>query len=113
MKKDIQSREDIYKLVQTFYSKVRGDEILAPFFSMVKDWDEHMDRLTTFWESSIFLTTKYLGDPLKVHVEVDRTHGNQIEHKHFGHWMNLWYETVDELFEGEKAQIAKNRAKIH
>ncbi|MBT8266217.1 MAG: group III truncated hemoglobin [Bacteroidia bacterium] len=110
-KKDITSREDIHFLVSTFYNKVRSDELLAPFFSGIEDWDEHLERLTTFWESSLFLKTKYYGDPLKAHVKVDQEHGNTMGQEHFGQWMNLWYETVDQLFEGERAQMAKNRAR--
>ncbi|MBT8279679.1 MAG: group III truncated hemoglobin [Bacteroidia bacterium] len=110
-KKDITSREDIHFLVSTFYNKVRSDVLLAPFFSGIEDWDEHLERLTTFWESSLFLKTKYYGDPLKAHVKVDQEHGNTMGQEHFGQWMNLWYETVDQLFEGERAQMAKNRAR--
>lgn len=111
MKKDILSREDVFELVSRFYSKVRKDELLAPFFTTIKYWDEHLEQLTTFWESSLFLKTKYFGDPLTAHVKLDKTHGNRIEQKHFGQWMNLWYDTVDELYEGEYAQMAKNRAR--
>ena len=38
-------------------------------------------------------------------------HGNTISQEHFGQWMNLWYRTIDELFEGEYANMAKNRAR--
>lgn len=111
MKKDIHNRADIFLLVSTFYEKVKKDTLLAPFFASIDDWDEHLERLTTFWESSLFLKTKYLGDPLKAHVKVDKDHKHGIEQKHFGQWMNLWYETIDDLFEGEVAQRAKNRAR--
>lgn len=111
MKKDILSREDVFKLVSHFYAKVRKDDLLAPFFLPIKNWDEHLEQLTTFWESSLFLKTKYFGDPLQAHVKVDQRHDHSIEQRHFGQWMNLWYETVDELFEGDYAQMAKNRAR--
>jgi len=110
-KKDIKTREDIYKLVSTFYSKVRVDDTLGPFFDKIEDWDEHLDRLTTFWESSLFLKTKYFGDPLAAHAKADREHGNKISELHFGVWLNLWFETIEELFEGETAENAKRRAR--
>ena len=69
-KKDITSREEVHLLVTTFYSRIRKDELLAPFFKDITDWDAHMETLTTFWESSLFLKTKYLGDPLTAHVKV-------------------------------------------
>jgi hemoglobin len=110
-KKDISCRSDIFILVTTFYEKIKKDKVLAPFFSNIKDWNEHLEKLTTFWESSLFLQTKYSGDPLKVHVKVDQENQQSITQEHFGHWMNIWFETIDELYEGEYAQMAKNRAR--
>lgn len=112
MKNDIKTREDVYMLVSSFYKKVRQDELLAPFFNdVIKDWDEHLERLTTFWESSLFLKTKYLGDPLTAHVKVDESHNHSIDNLHFGVWLNLWYQTIDDLFEGDYAENAKRRAR--
>jgi hemoglobin len=112
MKTDIQTRADIFLLVTSFYKKVRNDHVLAPFFNeTIKDWDAHLDNLTSFWESSLFLKSKYLGNPLKVHIEVDKAHDNTINQEHFGLWLNLWFETIDELFEGDYANNAKQRAR--
>ncbi|MGC1633615.1 MAG: group III truncated hemoglobin [Gelidibacter sp.] len=115
-KKDIENREDVYLLVSEFYQKVRKDPVLGPFFNrIIKDWEAHIERLTTFWESSLFMTKKlehrYHGNPLQVHIDVDRENDNAITQVHFGLWMNLWFETLDELFEGEYADNAKNRAR--
>ncbi|MGZ0016988.1 group III truncated hemoglobin [Yeosuana sp. AK3] len=111
-KKDITTREDVFLLVSSFYEKVRKDDLLAPFFNeTIKDWDEHLIRLTTFWESNLFLKTKYSGNPLKVHVNVDKHFNHAISQTHFGVWLNLWFQTVDELFLGEYAENAKSRAR--
>ena len=111
-KPDLKSRADIFQLVTQFYAKVRKDEVLGPFFNnAITDWEAHFEHLTTFWESTLFLQTKYRGNPLKVHVEVDKKNNNSITELHFGLWLNLWYETIDELFEGEMAQNAKHRAR--
>jgi len=110
--KDIKSREDVFLLVSSFYDKVRKNDLLGPFFNgKIKDWNEHLERLTTFWESSLFLKTKYYGDPLEAHVKVDRESGNKINELHFGIWLNLWFETINEHFEGENAENAKRRAR--
>jgi hemoglobin len=111
-KRDLKNREDIYALVSAFYSKVRANAILEPFFNdTIKDWDAHFELLTTFWESSLFLKTRYTGDPLKAHIEVDKAFNHSISELHFGIWLNLWFETVNELFEGDYAENAKRRAR--
>ncbi|WP_204345713.1 group III truncated hemoglobin [Psychroserpens algicola] len=116
MKRDIQNRDDIFLLVKTFYDKVRADETLGPFFNeTIKDWEAHLDHLTTFWETSLFMTKtleeKYYGNPLEVHVKVDAMHDNSITEMHFGIWLNLWAQTLNSLFEGEVAENAKRRAR--
>jgi hemoglobin len=112
MKTDIKNRDDVFLLVSSFYEKVRKDAVLGPFFNnVITDWDAHIDRLTNFWESSLFLKTKYLGNPLEVHVKVDQENNNSITELHFGLWLNLWFQTIDELFEGDYAENAKRRAR--
>lgn len=115
-KKDIENREDVFLLVSEFYKKVREDEVLGPFFNrVITDWEAHIERLTTFWETSLFMTKKlehkYYGNPLAVHVKVDQENDNAITQVHFGLWLNLWFATLDALFEGNIADNAKNRAR--
>ena len=115
-KYDITTREDVFLLVSTFYTKIRKDSMLGPFFNdAIKDWDAHLERLTTFWESSLFMTRKleqkYIGNPLEAHIKVDVENNNNVTEKHFGLWLNLWYQTIDELFEGDYAENAKRRAR--
>lgn len=111
-KKDIKTRDDIFLLVSTFYGKVRKDAVLGPFFNeTITDWDEHLNKLTTFWESNLFLKTKYLGNPLEAHANVDRLFDHSITDKHFGLWLNLWMQTIDGLFVGDYAENAKYRAR--
>jgi len=115
-KKDIEDRKDLLFLISTFYTKVRKDDTLGPFFNnKIKDWNAHFEHLTTFWESSLFITkkldNKYKGNPLEVHVAVDKENNNTITEMHFGIWLNYWLQTIDELFEGEIANNAKRRAR--
>lgn len=111
-KSDIKTREDIHLLVSSFYTKVRKDDVLGPFFNdTIKDWDTHFEHLTTFWESSLFLKAKFTGNPLEAHVKVDADNNNSITELHFGLWLNLWFQTIDELFKGDYAENAKRRAR--
>jgi len=115
-KSDINTREDIFLLVSTFYKKVRAEKTLGPFFNeTITDWDAHLEHLTTFWETSLFMTRKlekkYKGNPLEAHIKVDKKFNHSIDNLHFGIWLNLWYQTLDELFSGEVTENAKRRAR--
>lgn len=112
MKNDIKTRKDVFLLVSGFYKKVRLNPEIGPFFNeVILDWDEHLEKLTDFWESSLFFKSLYKGNPQKVHVKVDQENNQQISSYHFGIWLNLWFETIDELYEGELAHRAKNNAR--
>ncbi|NJB70160.1 hemoglobin [Saonia flava] len=112
MKKEISSRKEVYELVTTFYGKVRKDELLGPIFNRhINDWGGHFEKLTDFWETNLFFVRKFKGSPMHKHILVDKDENYAINEHHFGAWLNLWFQTVDELFIGEKANIAKNRAR--
>ena len=36
---------------------------------------------------------------------------HSVKQKHFGIWLNLWFETIDEYFMGQLADRAKNNAR--
>lgn len=111
-KTDITNRDDVYQLVTEFYALVRKDDLLGPIFNgIITDWEGHFEKLTDFWESNLFFQKKYKGNPLVKHVEVDKKQKRPINEMHFGVWLNLWFQTIDRLFEGDRAQLAKNRAR--
>jgi hemoglobin len=111
MKKEIESRIDVQVLVHSFYDRIRKDAMLGPIFNeIISDWETHLELLTDFWETQLFLKRKYLGNPVTAHQEVDDRTNGTITTEHFGMWLNHWFATIDELFEGEVAWIAKNRA---
>jgi len=109
---DIQNREDVSLLVRTFYSKVRGNDELGPIFNKaITDWEHHLEHLTDFWESQLFRKNKFVGNPPQKHVAVDKANNNEITNDLFGLWLQFWIQTLDELFVGEKVDLAKNRAR--
>ena len=109
---DIQNREDVALLVNTFYTKVRANDELGPIFNTaIKDWDSHLIHLTNFWESQLFRKNVFSGNPLKKHVEVDENNNNQLSNDLFGLWLQFWLGTIDELFQGHLAELAKDRAR--
>lgn len=109
---DIKNRADISILVHTFYAKVRKSNEIGHFFNeTITDWDAHLEKLTDFWESNLFFKAKFKGNPAVAHVKLDQTYGHAIQSEHFGYWLNLWFETIDSLYEGELASRAKNNAR--
>lgn len=109
--KQIEDREDVAVLVSTFYDKIRKDKVLGPIFNpIIMDWESHLELLANFWETQLFLKRTYFGNPVTAHQEVDKIMNQTISSEHFGLWLNLWFATIDQLYTGEVAWIAKNRA---
>jgi len=111
-KVDIDSREDIHSLVYTFYEKIKIEPTLGPIFiRAIQDWPTHIDHLTDFWQSQLLFNKRFRGNPAEAHVKVDTAENHTISPEHFGLWMNLWFATIDDLFEGEIAERAKRNAR--
>jgi hemoglobin len=110
MKKDIEYRNDIELLVRSFYEKVKADEVIGYIFNdIVKvHWEKHLPVMFDFWENVLFFTGGYNGNPMEIHQHLNRV--APLSTAHFKRWEKLFTETVDELFEGEKAVLAKQRA---
>lgn len=110
MKRDIENRNDISLLINTFYEKVKKDKVIGYIFNDIAkvNWDEHLPVMYNFWENIIFFTGTYNGNPMPVHKKLnDKT---PLNADHFKEWIKLFAQTVDELFEGDKAELAKQRA---
>jgi hemoglobin len=110
MKKDIEKLEDVQLLVRSFYEKVFADEMLSPFFAYVRvhHWERHLEVLTSFWDNILFYSGNYDGNPLEVHTTLH--HFSKLTPENFSRWLKLFMQTVDELFSGDKAELAKQRA---
>lgn len=110
MKKDITGREDIGMLVKVFYRSLLADPTLSYIFTDVAkiNIETHIPVITDFWESVLFEKNIYHNNPMKIHLELaDKT--SLLKH-HFDTWLAYFNSTVDELFEGEVALKAKERA---
>jgi hemoglobin len=104
--KEIITLEDIKKLVDTFYDKVREDELIGRIFNerIQNRWPQHLEKMYTFWQTVLLGEHTYFGSPFPPHANLP------ISHNHFERWMQLFNQTLDELFTGEKAEEAKWRA---
>ncbi len=110
MKEDIQSREDIVLLVDTFYNAVRENDTLNYIFEEVAkvDWKKHLPKMYSFWSSILLEEHSYAGNPMVKHIALSKiTSMTTVE---FDEWLSLFNNTVDALFEGPTATEAKLRA---
>ena len=107
--KDIVSQDDIQQLVNSFYDKVKTSEIGFFFEEIAKvNWEKHLPKMYIVWESVLFATVKFDGNPMGAHFPINEI--IPMEKKHFEAWLKLWKETVDENFFGKMAESAKNKA---
>ncbi len=110
MKNDISNRDDIELLVNTFYDSVKANVVIGPIFSDVAkvDWKHHLPKMYSFWASLLLGEHSFSGNPMQKHIELSKL--TKMSNVEFSEWLILFIKTVDELFEGEKAEEAKTRA---
>ncbi len=79
-------------LVETFYGKIRGDELLGPIFAeRISDWPAHLARMKAFWRSVLHNSGEFSGNPMLKHLAIPG-----LELRHFAHWLDLFYATLRE-----------------
>ncbi|WP_408095461.1 hypothetical protein ACJVC5_10495 [Peredibacter sp. HCB2-198] len=86
--------EWIYSVVESFYDKAKTDILIGYHFRVIKDFDEHIPRIVSFWElqlkgkASRPIETPF--DVMKVHVPLG------IKRGEIGRWLVLFRKTLDE-----------------
>lgn len=107
---DILGRDEIVRLVDSFYGKVRADETLGFIFDKVAaiDWDAHLPKMYAFWQTVLFRDGGFRGDPIGKHARLVPL--TAMGREQFDRWLELFRETVDELFEGANADHIKRCA---
>jgi hemoglobin len=110
MQRDIESREDIDALMRRFYGRAMSDPLIGRLFTDVAqlDLEAHVPRIAAFWETILLGARTYGGGAFAPHAAL---HAKvPLRSAHFGRWVTLWGETVDDLFAGERAELAKAHA---
>lgn len=110
-KRDIETREDVALMVNSFYDKVRQNAELKYFFDDVAqvDWTEHLPKLTSFWISLLFGEVGFKGNPMLTHILLNRK--AKLSPENFNTWLGLFEKNMDELFTGTRAEEAKKKAR--
>jgi hemoglobin len=107
---DIENRADCERLVRTFYGRALADPVIGFIFVDVAklDLEAHVPVIASFWETILLGARSYGGGAFAPHVAL---HAQvPLRAGHFERWLALWRATVDELFAGERAELAKAHA---
>ena len=111
MKADISSRADIEKMVFQFYEAVKADKTIGFIFTDVvqMNWEKHIPVIVDFWETILLDNPVYTKNAMEVHYDLNKK--IPLQKEHFNSWVHLFTTTVDDLFAGKIATLAKTRAK--
>lgn len=103
MKKDIVNSADIELLIRTFYDDLLQNEEIKPVFEGI-EFEKHIPHIVAFWEFVLLDKEGYTTNVFDKHVNLP------IKEAHFKLWLDSFEKTVHQLFEGEKAEMAIQRA---
>lgn len=107
---DITDEADVRTLVGEFYRRAFADDLLGPVFVDIAHMDlaVHLPIITDFWHTVLFRSGRYRRNALTPHQRVHQLAG--LTAAHFERWLELWRASVDGLYRGPKAELAKLQA---
>ena len=103
--KDITSREDIVKLVDSFYESILSDDLLNPYFKNL-NFEHHLPKMVDFWAFVLLDESGYTTDVTEKHLKM------KIGKEHFDRWIELFNTATNKLFAGPNADKAIQRASL-
>lgn len=102
-KRDIKDKKDIELMIRSFYASLLTNESISPVFENT-DFEKHMPHMISFWSFILLDEAGYTTNVFDKHVHLP------IQKEHFAIWLEHFEKVVNSLFEGEKADLAKQRA---
>lgn len=110
------NKESLYKFVDIFYTRAMNDEQIGPTFKAKIDsdekWERHKAVVSSFWlyhltgEHDESAPEKHEGGMMGAHIDLPA-----FPREHFGVWMRLFEETLNELFDEKCKKQILDRAK--
>jgi len=103
------NEQQIKELVDSFYLRVRNDDLLGPVFAEAigEDWDAHLVTMADFWSSVLLASGRYKGNPMLIHLALPR-----LGQHHFERWLKHWRATASELFGNARASVFVKKAEF-
>lgn len=95
--------EEIDRLVEAFYARIRSHEELGPIFMAAVGsdddaWRRHEAKIASFWRNAIGIDRSYEGTPMRVHLE-----NLDVQPDHFPVWLGLFREVAEDVLPAERA----------
>jgi hemoglobin len=93
--------EDIFRVVDDFYSRIQQDHLLQVPFKSVGDWPEHIERLTHFW------WTRFGGDPylFNQYNPVAKHFFAGFNRELLTRWLFIFHDTLKANLSAEQAAL--------
>lgn len=107
---DIKNREDLTLLFQDFYQRLlRYPQMQKVFIDVAQlDLEAHLPVIVSFWETVLLGTGNYRANVMEIHQLLDAK--EPLTPALFEIWLQTLYETTDDHFSGEIAELLKTRA---
>lgn len=106
------TKENIMKLMDIFYTKIRKDEHLADIFNAKvgyedEQWEHHKEKIGRFWRQMLLGEDVFEGQPLKKHLDLPH-----FPREFFEIWLKLFDDSLKMVYEKEVAQDILMRAQM-
>ncbi len=107
---DINSQEDLYKVVDNFYKKLLSDTSIRYIFTDVVKvkLEEHLPILVSFWSQSILGTGGYFNNLTQIHLDLNTK--SYLSKELFDIWLFHFESAINENFIGINCERMKNQA---
>lgn len=103
--RDIETKQDIELLINKFYSELLLiDEIKVVFEDI--DFIKHVPHMVHFWSFVLLDEPGYKTNVFDKHMSLP------IKRHQFDIWLSVFTGAVNQLFAGEKADLANSRATV-
>lgn len=104
------NHENIQKLMDVFYAKVRKDPQLSTVFLPAvgednESWEKHKEKIGRFWRQMLLGEPVFDGQPLKKHIELP-----PFPREFFATWLNLFSASLHQIYEPEVAEAILHKA---
>ncbi len=103
--KDIKTKTDIELLINSFYEKLLLNPEMKVVFEGI-DFKNHVPQIVHFWSFVLLDEEGYKTNVFDKHLHLP------IKLHQFDIWLDMFIKSVDELYAGEKAELAKQRATV-